>query len=722
MDRITIKPTSKEIVLRSKPEDGHVDVFSYNYEGSSGNGLGSLFIVGQVQPATDDTSYMVNLVASLAKREYYAHTELAPKEAFSKTLKKINEILQDFFKNKEAKINIGIFSVVGDNIFVSRLGKFKILLGRGGENIDILNNITLFNKDHIQEKEFSNILSGKVIPKDKIFAYYPAKTIISREKKIKEYLLKLAPSNFIDELNSIKSSSANFLCAGIHISIDKHTEPAIIKRPQPREMRDKEQEVEKSRAIPQTVLTKAGKDSENIITAENPKTTTGVDLPQAPLHDKALAQSEPYIINTAYSDKKEIPTEKKSRPPEHQKETPALMRPTEFSSAKRNNFIDIILKKYKPSGIYIIGHQELLSRKLIWASSLVVLLVITAIVLKMTLIPSFPIPGMQGRGNKAVNALIEQTQAKIKIAQEYKDQNNLLEARRALTSTLFSIKTASLENEKLLKARAEIVALLDQIDNAIESSPNLLYQLSQEVGKGTLLSYTKDKILVYTSGLNESAPGNLLQTTETGIEKTVPVSNFNPLYLIGGNGIAIMLSKLSDQIGSLAFTGGDVKTSTLALSGSVINVYPYQDNLYILASDGIYKIIDVGSGKNSAINWLSKDVQLPPEPSVIAVDGNVFIMTKGGFLDTYYKGEKKSEVNTNIPVNTDSVLLTTTESPNLYLVDKQLGRIYILSKSSGILDKTIKLNNDQPLISASISSSGTIYLLTGDNKVWKVVP
>src|SRR3989338_224217 len=98
MERVLIKPEAKEIVVRGKEDDGHVDVFSYNYEGSAANGLGALFIVGHVQPASEDTSYMVNLVASLAKREYYAQADSAPKEAFSKTLKRINEVLQEFFR------------------------------------------------------------------------------------------------------------------------------------------------------------------------------------------------------------------------------------------------------------------------------------------------------------------------------------------------------------------------------------------------------------------------------------------------------------------------------------------------------------------------------------------------------------------------------------------------------------------------------------------------
>ena len=131
---------------------------------------------------------------------------------------------------------------------------------------------------------------------------------------------------------------------------------------------------------------------------------------------------------------------------------------------------------------------------------------------------------------------------------------------------------------------------------------------------------------------------------------------------------------------------------------------------------------DAAKGKTNSVNWLNQDVFLPPQSVLIAVDSKIYILTQNGSLATYYKGSKESEVSTSIPVNSNSVLLANAESSFLYLIDKTLGRIYVLTKASGSLEKTIKLNNDQPLLSASISDKGVIYLLTGDKKVWEVTP
>ena len=734
MEKILIKPSSKEIILRSKPEDGHVDVFSYNYEGTSSNNLGSLFIVGHIQPASEDTSYMINLVASLAKREYYSKTDVAPKDAFSKTLKKINEVLQDFFRNKDLRVNIGLFAVAGENIFISRLGKFKIILGRDNQDIDILNNINLFAKEHIQEKEFSNVISGKIMPQDKIFAFYPGRSIVSREKNIKSLLLKLTADDFADKLNVIKKSNDAFLCAGVHITINKYKESAVIKDPQPRELRKIEPSLQEPQISAQPILTNASKTS--------PQKPTSPDLPNIrPINTKPdvqvtkndmpsssqISKTEPKPVRQPEKGNVYYPGNKNTTGDSSTKNSapdPAtFIRPTEFSSAKKENFLNIMLKKYKPNGIYIIGREPASRKKIVLAGFLVLGVIVLAVIAKLTFMPFLPIPGINSESDKAMNALIDKTSTDLASAQSYISQNNLYEARRLLLDSLSSLGKSDIsDSEKIREARLEILSTLNQIDKTVSSSPNLLYQIAQDLGKGSLLSSAKDKILVYVPSLNQADSGSLIQSSESGIEDTAKIDNFNPLYILGGKDLVVMVSKLADTLGSILIKGGDIKTTSLVLSGSAINFYSYQDNLYVLTSDGIYKIIDAVNGKSNPVSWLNKDVILPAQPLLIAVDSRIYVVTKNGTLVTYYKGDKVSETSTSLPINTNSVLLTTPDSASLYIVDKEFGRIYVVAKESGALSKTLELDSNQSLISASISDSGTIYLLTADNKVWKVVP
>ena len=253
MQRIFLKPTSQEIVTKGNPIDGHTDVFAYEYyDDEDKRGLGGLFIIGNVKQDaattedenTPNVAYVSNLVASLAKREYYSRPEISPRDAFSATLKKINDVVEEFFKNKSLKINIGIFAVAGEQILISKLGKFKIILGRPARSpgqtgtsgeprvVDILNNIDLFNKEQVEEKEFSNIISGKIMPGDKLFAFYPNRSITAREKLIKASLLKFDDTQFVEKINSIKEAKPDFDCGALYLSLNNYKELAV-KKPKP---------------------------------------------------------------------------------------------------------------------------------------------------------------------------------------------------------------------------------------------------------------------------------------------------------------------------------------------------------------------------------------------------------------------------------------------------------------------------------------------------------
>ncbi len=675
MEKIVIKPVSKEIVLRGKPEDGHVDVFSYNYEGSASNGLGGLFIVGHVQPASEDTTYMINLVASLAKREYYSQPDAAPKDAFSKTLKKINEVLQDFFRNKDLKVDIGIFTVAGENIFISRLGKFKILLARDNQDIDILNNINLFNKEHIQEKEFSNVISGKVMPRDKIFAFYPGRSIIAREKNIKGFLIDSEAEEFSQKLNLIKQKSEGFLCAAVHLTINKYKEPTIIKTPQPREL-SQPKVVLAAKTIKTPKETMPQPEVQNVRPADSPRVTTKPEpKPELPVKEvppiipQAEVQPEPLqSSNVYYPGNKSLSGTGETKPdaPVLPEESSTYIRPTEFSSAKKDNFMDTILKKFKPSGVYIIGAGKgsgMPKKKLIIVGSAVALALAFLVVAKLTFIPSLPVPGIENAQDKALSALISQIQEKLDSAQSFKDQNNLYDARRLLFEALKTLSTSATENsDKIEKLRQQAIALLDQIDKAVAISPSLYQDITK--------TFTDD---------------------------------FSAWSFIW----------------SLAHGENNIQKPEVE---GVISWYPYNDNLYILASGGIFKITDAAKGKTNAVAWLNKDVSIPSGALLLAVDTKIFVLSGNGIMTTFYKGDRVSEVNTGVPVNSDDILLTTTDAKSLYLVDKEFNRIYVINKDSGSVEKTIKIDGESFVVGASIADDGTIYLLSKDNKVWKITP
>ena len=88
----------------------------------------------------------------------------------------------------------------------------------------------------------------------------------------------------------------------------------------------------------------------------------------------------------------------------------------------------------------------------------------------------------------------------------------------------------------------------------------------------------------------------------------------------------------------------------------------------------------------------------------------------------YYKGKKSNEYQTGLKVSGKSQFLTTKDGINLYLVDDELGRIYMIKKDSGMLAKTLKIGNAEPITNSSIASNDIIYITTSDEKIWKIIP
>ncbi len=608
MEKIFLKPTQKEILIKGAPKEGHLDVFSYDYNSDeTKRKLGNLYIIGNVQqnvdPASslsseekigesDSSTYVTNLVASLAKREYYSNPDLSPKEAFSATLKKINDVVDEFFVNKDAKINIGIFALAGECINISKIGKFKILLARDDKTIDILNNIDLFTKEKVEEKEFSHVVSGKISSGDKILAFYPGRLVTIREKTLKESFLKLNTEQFLEKINAMKEEKSDLAYAALYINLNRVKEPAIVK---------------KSVKIAPPPAVKP-----DLPEGETPKEGVPV-LASEPIKTPVIA-TQPEYANS------EI-------------ELPRIIR-SEFSLGKKDNPLAFVLGKIK---MFIPKKQN----KMVFFVSLGVLVIVGAWAAKAFFFVS---PAEK----QAANA-VSQVNEDMKLAKTKISQNDFLGARKLLLGSIANLSAVA-SSKKTEDAKSEVSKLLDNLDNAVESSPVLTEALPKSVS---------DKASLVAS------------------EKT--------------------------------------KTGAVALD-------IYEDNLYFVTAEGISKIADVSvvsKKPKAATQWL-KGGTLPPDPILIAADGNVYVLNKAGLLATYYKGEKKNEINTLVIPDNSSVFATTKNSQYLYLINGDIGRIYMISKASGTLSKTVKISSQEGFAAAYLDQDEAVYLVGKDGKVWKV--
>lgn len=681
---IKSKPTAKEITYKNDEAGTHFDGFIY--EGSNlqeKNNLGSLYVVGQVKYGEEDLAYLVNLISSLAKREYYADGTVqgvTAKASFEKTLKKLNEVLEDFFKNKEFKLTVGLAAIAGENIFISRLGNVRVALTRDDNYIDVINNIGLFNREHVQEKEFSNVISGKIMPKDKFFMYLPLRPIVSREKSVRELFKKEAQLAFSDQIESLSKTAKNFTCCGIHIEMNHVKEIPLEAHPSYYTTMalktDDEQEETK------TVTAKKSRSTAHTKESKQPATASlaayNEDEGSSP-HSYMSVGDKPVVAHAP----EEIPTQ------------PRIIS-ADVSLVRRKGFITKMAGFWTGSRPRSMMPKTPKSTKMIAGTVVGLLVVILAGYFLFF------------RSAGPESALIKQASADVLIVKDEISKGDYRAARSLGYTTLTQLIPAT--SKKAVALRDELSSALKAIDKASDKIPTLLSQdLSQTPGLVRVTAASEGLTYVI------SADGAVFSLSgETPINKIGDVATKNSRYLFDSTKL-VAISETTLAI----LNKGNGKTDSYTLSGfeTVKDATLYEGNIYALSVDSILKYQDVITTEAKPAVW-GKDI--PSSAQSITVDGNIYLLSGDGKVSIYFKGTKQSEYDLALTPSSEARIFVTKGRPFLYYVDRTANKIMVFDKSNGELQTSFSLDNIGAINDISIGNSQAIYILSSDNKLWSI--
>jgi len=683
MDKITIKPTAQEILIKGSGSEGHVDIYSYDFEQNDDKkGLGHLFMVGNIQDQDGDESdvqYITNLIASLAKREYYAQGDIAPKLAFTNALKKVNDVIDEFFKNKNLQINAGLFAIADESIYISRLGKFKIYLARDGKNIDVLNNIEHFSKEHFEERKFSNIISGKVHAGDRVLAFYPNKAVTSRERFIKADFIKFDKTSFIDKINAFKETKKDFACGALYIDVNQHRESTV----------------RKTRLKSETIKLNP-EHGTPILTAE-PKTKATIN----PI--TLAAESREKQINPAItSETAELNIDVDNN--NAKQEIPKIIA-AEFLFGRKGSPLQSLLKNihisdFNPKKRLIIGLAGIVG---------IAILIGLGFTAKSVLTTS--------QSDRQLNDKLKEITKNIGTAEDKINTSDFIDARNILASSYSSlIGSGYYESPKVKDTLTEISKLLDSMDNASEASVSLFAQISENNGLVRLISNPGDEIQAVLTSKDKNFIASVNANGDAS--DIVQITDITPNSLLSLLGFSYNV--ISDATGLKMQVITDTKTRSIDLPAdkSMRDGALYEDNLYYLSSDKIFKIVDIAKNGKEPKLWSQESISINNE--LIAVDGNIYTLGSDGIYSFYFMGKKKFDKNIQISAQKGDILLSTKDGKYVHLIKTETGRIYDIEKATGNLVKTIKIGTVAKILDATISSSEIIYIATSDNKIWKV--
>lgn len=682
------KTQIKELVFGKRNENNiSFDVVSggNNPKDSS---LGHLCLMGHVaSEGADDVNYLVSLLGSLAKREYYSKDSLKsgdPRLAFEKTLTKLNEVLENFFASDKLDISVGLIAIANGNLMTSKLGKFKVSLARDGEYIDVINNIDLFKKDSSNSLQFSNIISGPVNKDDKVFAFIPVKPITSREKALRTAFLQTDQDQFYAKLSQIAEANESFNCCGVHMQITE------------------------SKEIHKEILDNISKIEDSIHLDNNSyKSSTLTDslvyhTPNISLASTNNAQKDINIDDESDIISKQIINQEtkshNSQIIELDSNYPSMI-PTAVTYSSKNS-----------GAVSTIAKAILFTKNLIPSVNLPFNIKINPKLILIPVIVAIAFGAYYLFPNEESVAIKNGTE-KIKEINSLIDSGDLSNARSLLTSTIASIE--SYESDKSNSLKSSLKDLYDKSEKRDASIPQLYRDFSEQLTQDKVVKFALDGedsvILTDQSSVAISQPsslkeiGNIKHNPDNWILADSKIVSLE-------KGIALRILGLKDKVSI-----NDSNELSSAISSPVI----FGKNIYALSNNKIVKIDNAVGGGFKISNWSKEDIG--SQISSIAIDGSIYALsTSESKIKVFFKGNKTSEFKLPFEIAGDSTIHTTEDGSKLFIVSPTSKILYVFDKSSGQLIKSSSFENIDSVSQIQLGKDESLYILDNNNKLYKL--
>lgn len=171
------KSVTEILVAHGRSFEPFVKTFSYSGENVAKFSLGTLVGVFEVDEKSEDSAYIVNFLASVAKKEYFNNPRRGAVESFEASLHKINLALAELVKHGNVGWlgrfhgALGIFEK--NNFHFSATGEAKIILFRNDTISDIALGLASEESRIHPIKTFIEVSSGRLMAGDKVILSAP---------------------------------------------------------------------------------------------------------------------------------------------------------------------------------------------------------------------------------------------------------------------------------------------------------------------------------------------------------------------------------------------------------------------------------------------------------------------------------------------------------------------------------------------------------------------
>lgn len=235
------------LVARSRSAEPYLHVFSVSPENVTQEHLGRLMGVFSVSDRSDSSAYIGNVIASVAKKEYFANTRRGAVEGFEASLHRANLALSEIVKNGDTRFMGHLHGVLaaieGDQVHFSVTGSAAILLFRDGALMDIGEGLASEEAATHPLKTFVEISSGRLLPGDCLLLISPEIFTLFSPRELAQNARRLVPAGkftrFLETamVNELKTGSALVITV---TEKQARTKPKVRSKQTPKKAKKKE--------------------------------------------------------------------------------------------------------------------------------------------------------------------------------------------------------------------------------------------------------------------------------------------------------------------------------------------------------------------------------------------------------------------------------------------------------------------------------------------------
>lgn len=646
----------KELIFDTKDPMSQVESFVYEPSNVEEEKLGHLFIMGRIRNLERTSFYLINLLASRIKREYYLNPHRNPSLAFELSLKEANQVL----KENEERINwfgnldFFIAILLEKKLYFTFIGKIKVFILRGIEIIELTKDYT-FNKNLLFP--FSFVLEGNIKKGDSLI--FSTSNVFSKEKLINlgEDLLSLEKKKLMKLIEDEEKGVALF------INIEKEAKAVeridtIFEKPK------------KVENIFKKLLPRIKKLTLFLSSLKGKISIMG---------EKWKEKIKPLVKIISLKKREKLKPELK---PEEKKEKLSQIIPFKESLSKRLSFSPRkSLREYLEE-----TRLDITSASLKKSSKKVI---IGIIILMIGVVFLWFFNYQRNKEMKVVKEIITMVKNKKTEARNvliYNDKEKALLLLSESLNLLEDIK-AKIKEEEIKNLKKEIENEIIKISGKkVLSELTPIFEIKKEEKyKPERILLTKEEIHLFSTGSDlvykwnlfkregifSKEKNNILVGT---LLKEKPFYIFEPGPVIIGKKEKILPIELPSE------------------NFSLDEIDSFENYLYVFDKNQ-GEILKYKIEENEIIllgSWLKEEEKEKVKGAIsIAIDGEIYLLFPNGDIKKFYKGKLKEEIKPQISPNIKNAtkIFTSPENNFLYLLEPIQKRIIILEKNGNVKEQ-----------------------------------